>query len=77
MPRTVILFLRKFLVPPNYDSSVLALILVVCRDELVNFSIQKGLQASRSTIKYFKHNDYEDLKRLLDEQVKLDLKVIY
>jgi len=47
---------------------------IVFADESVNFSIQKGLQASRSTIKYFKHNDYEDLKRLLDEQLELDLK---
>uniref|UniRef100_A0A673IPX9 Serine palmitoyltransferase 1 n=1 Tax=Sinocyclocheilus rhinocerous TaxID=307959 RepID=A0A673IPX9_9TELE len=32
------------------------------------FSIQKGLQASRSFVKYFKHNDMEDLERLLKEQ---------
>lgn len=34
-------------------------------DEKVNFSIQKGLDASKSTIKYFKHNDVEDLEKLL------------
>ncbi|XP_077479193.1 serine palmitoyltransferase 1 isoform X1 [Stigmatopora argus] len=37
-------------------------------DEAACFSIQKGLQASRSLIKYFKHNDMEDLERLLQEQ---------
>uniref|UniRef100_A0A3Q2YZE2 Serine palmitoyltransferase 1 n=2 Tax=Hippocampus comes TaxID=109280 RepID=A0A3Q2YZE2_HIPCM len=40
----------------------------VFRDEAACFSIQKGLQASRSFIKYFKHNDMHDLERLLQEQ---------
>lgn len=43
-------------------------------DEAVNFAIQKGLDASRSTIVYFKHNDAKDLERLLKEQEKNDLK---
>lgn len=45
------------------------------RDEAACFAIQKGLQASRSLIKYFKHNDMEDLERLLKEQELEDLKV--
>lgn len=45
------------------------------RDEAACFSIQKGLQASRSFIKYFKHNDMEDLERLLNEQELEDQKV--
>lgn len=45
------------------------------RDEAACFSIQKGLQASRSFIKYFKHNDMEDLERLLKEQELEDQKV--
>lgn len=45
------------------------------RDEAACFSIQKGLQASRSFIKYFKHNDMEDLERLLKEQDVEDQKV--
>lgn len=44
-------------------------------DEAACFSIQKGLQASRSYIKYFKHNDMEDLERLLMEQELEDQKV--
>ncbi|XP_063413953.1 serine palmitoyltransferase 1-like [Mytilus trossulus] len=38
---------------------------VIFVDEGVCFSIQKGLVASRSRIKWFKHNDMEDLERLL------------
>lgn len=49
---------------------------VVLRDEAACFSIQKGLQASRSIIKYFKHNDFEDLERLLKEQEQEDQKVL-
>lgn len=45
------------------------------RDEGVHFAIQKGLEASRSKIVYFKHNDMEDLDRLLAEQQKADIKV--
>lgn len=40
--------------------------LIVC-DDSVNFSIQKGVQISRSNVKYFKHNDMEDLERILTE----------
>ena len=43
-------------------------------DEKVNFSIQKGLDASRSNIKYFKHNDVQDLENLLINQEKVDKK---
>ncbi|UXI21935.1 Nidogen-2 [Sarcoptes scabiei] len=46
---------------------------VIFVDENVSFPIQQGLIASRSNIKYFKHNDMEDLKRLLEEQRRLDL----
>ncbi|CAD7012066.1 unnamed protein product [Ceratitis capitata] len=47
---------------------------VVFADEMVNFSIQKGLDASRSTIYYYKHNDMADLERLLIEQQARDAK---
>ncbi|KAF6200627.1 hypothetical protein GE061_005070 [Apolygus lucorum] len=43
-------------------------------DEAVNFSIQQGLVASRSHIKYFKHNDMMHLEQLLSEQAVLDRK---
>ncbi|XP_052464562.1 serine palmitoyltransferase 1 isoform X2 [Carassius gibelio] len=41
---------------------------IIFVDEAACFSIQKGLQASRSFVKHFKHNDMEDLERLLKEQ---------
>ncbi|XP_034231659.1 serine palmitoyltransferase 1 [Thrips palmi] len=40
---------------------------VIFVDEAANFAIQKGLDASRSSIYYFKHNDVQDLERLLLE----------
>lgn len=43
-------------------------------DEKVNFSIQKGLDATKANIKYFKHNDVEDLENLLKTQTGLNRK---
>lgn len=40
----------------------------------MNFAIQKGIDASRSKISYFKHNDVNDLERLLKEQDAIDRK---
>lgn len=45
----------------NYIFSV-----VIFSDEAVNFAIQKGLDASRSRVKYFKHNDVQHLEELLE-----------
>ncbi|SPP73408.1 serine palmitoyltransferase 1 [Drosophila guanche] len=47
---------------------------IIFVDEAVNFAIQKGLDASRSMIVYFKHNDVKDLERMLVEQEKRDQK---
>ena len=47
---------------------------LVFADEKVNFSIQKGFDASRSNIKYFKHNDVQDLENLLMRQDEIDKK---
>ncbi|XP_078656406.1 serine palmitoyltransferase 1-like [Branchiostoma floridae x Branchiostoma belcheri] len=47
---------------------------IVFCDEGACFAIQKGLLASRSKVVYFKHNDMEDLERLLKEQAKDDKK---
>ncbi|XP_059170933.1 serine palmitoyltransferase 1-like [Physella acuta] len=47
---------------------------IIFADENVNFSIQKGLVASRSHIKWFRHNDMEHLEALLIEQAKADKK---
>lgn len=47
---------------------------VIFCDEGVHFAIQKGLNASRSVIKFFKHNDLDDLERVLKEQEAEDLR---
>ncbi|XP_015183420.1 PREDICTED: serine palmitoyltransferase 1 [Polistes dominula] len=41
-------------------------------DSKINYAIQKGLDASRSTIIYFNHNDVQHLEELLLEQDKKD-----
>ena len=46
-----------------------------CSDAGSNYAIQKGLVASRSKVKYFRHNDMADLEQMLEEQKKLDEKV--
>jgi serine palmitoyltransferase len=38
--------------------------ILVC-DKSVNYAIRKGLQISRSTIRWYEHNDMEDLERVL------------
>ncbi|XP_066599906.1 serine palmitoyltransferase 1 isoform X2 [Prorops nasuta] len=45
---------------------------IVFVDEKVNFAIQKGLDASRSNVRYFKHNNINNLEVLLQEQAKKD-----
>lgn len=47
---------------------------IIFADEGVHFAIQKGIVASRSDVRYFKHNDIEDLERLLKEQEDADRK---
>lgn len=43
-------------------------------DEYASFHIQKGIDASRSKAFYFKHNDVNDLERLLKQQDAIDRK---
>ncbi|KAI1454639.1 aminotransferase class I and II [Annulohypoxylon moriforme] len=47
---------------------------VIVADKMVNYSIRKGLEASRSIIKWYEHNDMEDLeqvmKKVVEEQAK-------
>lgn len=49
--------------------------IITFRDDQVNFPIQKGLQASRSVIRFFKHNDPRHLEQMFEEQRQNDLKV--
>jgi serine palmitoyltransferase len=46
---------------------------IIVADRLCNFSIQKGLQISRSTIKWYDHGDMSSLEAVL-EQVTRDAK---
>uniref|UniRef100_A0A1B0CLP9 Serine palmitoyltransferase 1 n=1 Tax=Lutzomyia longipalpis TaxID=7200 RepID=A0A1B0CLP9_LUTLO len=43
---------------------------VVYSDEAANFAIQKGLDASRCTVIYFRHNDMKDLEEKLIEHTR-------
>jgi 7-keto-8-aminopelargonate synthetase-like enzyme len=36
-------------------------------DDGVGFAVQKGVQISRSIVRYYKHSDMEDLERVLNE----------
>ncbi|KAI2602685.1 aminotransferase class I and II [Hypoxylon sp. NC1633] len=43
---------------------------VIVADKMVNYSIRKGLEASRSNIKWYEHNDMEDLERVMKKVVE-------
>ncbi|XP_005099579.1 serine palmitoyltransferase 1 [Aplysia californica] len=47
---------------------------LIFADESVCFAIQKGLVASRSHVRWFRHNDMDHLESLLIEQSKADKK---
>ena len=43
---------------------------IIVADKAVNYSIRKGLQISRSTVRWYEHNDMADLERVLTQVVK-------
>lgn len=43
---------------------------IIVADKAVNPAIRKGIQISRSTIRWYEHNDMEDLERVLQRVVK-------
>ncbi|KAJ3014602.1 serine palmitoyltransferase component [Thoreauomyces humboldtii] len=43
---------------------------IIVADAGVSFAVQIGLQISRSIVKYYKHNDMEDLERVLQQLQK-------
>ena len=59
----------------NFFYPILILLPKLFRDECVNFPIQKGLDASRSKVKFFHHNDCDHLEQLLVQQANEDKKV--
>ena len=65
----------KFNVKKLQNFETLKFYILFHRDECVNFPIQKGLDASRSKIKFFRHNDCDHLEQLLAQQATEDKKV--
>ena len=49
--------------------------LISLSDEGVCFAIQRGIEASRSKVKYFRHNDMDHLESLLEEKLQQEKKV--
>ncbi|KAK8117804.1 aminotransferase class I and II [Apiospora kogelbergensis] len=47
---------------------------IIIADKMVNYSIRKGLEASRSNIVWFNHNDMEDLERQMQKVVQQQAK---
>jgi serine palmitoyltransferase len=43
---------------------------IIVADKAVNYSIKKGLQISRSTVRWYEHNDMDDLQRVLAKVTK-------
>ena len=43
---------------------------IIVADKAVNFPLRKGIQISRSTVRWFEHNDMEDLERVLKQVTK-------
>lgn len=43
---------------------------IIVADEAVNFAIRKGIQISRSTVRWYKHNDMEDMERVVQRVIK-------
>ncbi|KIV96890.1 hypothetical protein PV10_00704 [Exophiala mesophila] len=43
---------------------------IIVADKGVNYAIRKGIQISRSTIRWYEHNDMEDLQRVLAKVTK-------
>lgn len=47
---------------------------IIVADRSVNFAIQKGIQISRSTVRWYDHGDYQGLERVLESIRKDDKK---
>lgn len=43
---------------------------IIVADKGVSFAIRKGIQISRSTVRWYEHNDMEDLERVLAKVTK-------
>jgi serine palmitoyltransferase len=43
---------------------------IIVADKAVNFPVRKGIQISRSTVRWYEHNDMDDLEKVLQRVVK-------
>ena len=43
---------------------------IIVADKAVNYAIRKGIQISRSSVRWYEHNDMDDLERVLARVVK-------
>ena len=43
---------------------------IIVADKCVNYAIRKGIQISRSTVRWFEHNDMADMERVLAKVIK-------
>lgn len=43
---------------------------IIVADKAVNFALRKGIQISRSTVRWYEHNDMDDLERVLQAVTK-------
>lgn len=43
---------------------------IIVADKAVNYAIRKGIQISRSTVRWYEHNDMDDLQRVLQRVTK-------
>ncbi|KAI9822336.1 MAG: serine palmitoyltransferase component [Pycnora praestabilis] len=47
---------------------------IIVADKAVNYAVRKGIQISRSTVRWYEHNDMEDLQRVLGKVIKEQVK---
>jgi serine palmitoyltransferase len=43
---------------------------IIVADKAINYAARKGIQISRSTVRWYEHNDMEDLERVLQKVIK-------
>ncbi len=43
---------------------------IIVADKAVNYAIRKGIQISRSTVRWYEHNDLEDMQKVLEKVVR-------
>jgi serine palmitoyltransferase len=43
---------------------------IIVADKAINYAVRKGIQISRSTVRWYEHNDMEDMENVLKKVVK-------